>query len=289
MAEKARHAFGALENIDSALSSGAIDAYDILFVKDANGKPYVGWIDKDGQKVIVEDSAELAELESQIATKASAVEVEEKIDKAVTDTVTTANAYTDEKLEAALGEYLAKKYEITNKPEGALVNYRDKEIRVMCPADTKWVKQSVGANGNANMYYMGFKAYAPDGAVSFKEDDLAVNEDQTMYYFENNDFAGIDENGRKYSIVWLALASYDETADTWTYFGAKSTADKYIGWYYSVEWYDANGMLIASDCIRINLSNENCHSSIEPYYVGEMMKEIESKIAEVSAIEVVEF
>ena len=289
MAEKARHAFGALENIDSAISAGAIDAYDILFVKDNNGKPYVGWIDKNGQKVIVDDSAELAELENQIATKASAIEVEEKIDKAVTDTVTTANAYTDEQLEAALGEYLAKKYEIAHKPEGTLVNYRDKEIRVMCPADTKWVKQNVGANGNANMYYMGFKAYAPEGAVSFKEDDLAVIEDQTMYYFENNEFAGIDENGRKYSIVWLALASYDETTDTWSYFGAKSTADKYIGWYYSVEWYDANGVIIASDCIRINLSNENCHSSIEPYYVGEMMKEIESKIAEVSAIEVVEF
>ncbi len=289
MAEKARHAFGALENIDSAMSAGTIDAYDILFVKDAKGKPYVGWIDKNGQKVIVDDSAELAELEDQIATKASAVEVEEKIDKAVTDTVTTANAYTDEKLEAALGEYLAKKYEITHKPEGTLVNYRDKEIRVMCPADTKWVKQNVGANGNANMYYMGFKAYAPEGAVSFKEDDLAVIEDQTMYYFENNDFAGIDENGRKYSIVWLALASYDEDTDTWTYFGAKSTAEKYIGWYYSVEWYNADGVLIASDCIRINLSNESCHSSIEPFYVADIMKEVDSKIAEASAIEVIEF
>lgn len=289
MAEKARHAFGALENIDSAMSAGTIDAYDILFVKDAKGKPYVGWIDKEGQKVIVDDSAELTELENQIATKASAVEVEEKIDKAVTDTVTTANAYTDEKLEAALGEYLAKKYEITSKPKGTLVNYRDKEIRVMCPADTKWVKQNVGATGNANMYYMGFKAYAPEGAVSFKEDDLAVIEDQTMYYFENNDFAGIDENGRKYSIVWLALASYDEDTDTWTYFGAKSTAEKYIGWYYSVEWYNADGVLIASDCIRINLSNENCHSSIEPFYVADIMKEVDSKIAEMSAIEVIEF
>ena len=50
MADKARHAFGALENIDSALSAGTIDAYDILFVKDANGNPYVGWIDKNGNK-----------------------------------------------------------------------------------------------------------------------------------------------------------------------------------------------------------------------------------------------
>ncbi len=59
MAIKAKHAFGMLENIDSALSSGAIDAYDILFVKDANGKPYVGWIDKDGNKVVVQEEDEV--------------------------------------------------------------------------------------------------------------------------------------------------------------------------------------------------------------------------------------
>lgn len=76
MAEmKARHAFGMLENIDSALSSGAIDSYDILFVKNADGKPFVGWIDKDGNKVIVDDSVELAALEAAIATKVGSEEV----------------------------------------------------------------------------------------------------------------------------------------------------------------------------------------------------------------------
>lgn len=59
MADRAKHAFGALENIDNAISSGKIDAYDILFVKDANGKPYVGWIDKDGNKVIVEEENDI--------------------------------------------------------------------------------------------------------------------------------------------------------------------------------------------------------------------------------------
>lgn len=59
MADKARHAFGMLENVDAAISSGAIDAYDILFLKDANGKPYVGWIDKDGNKVVVEEDDEV--------------------------------------------------------------------------------------------------------------------------------------------------------------------------------------------------------------------------------------
>jgi len=77
MANKAKHAFGALENVDAALSAGKIDAYDILFMKDANGKPYVGWIDKDGQKVVVDDSAELAALEAEIEAKASAEELAE--------------------------------------------------------------------------------------------------------------------------------------------------------------------------------------------------------------------
>lgn len=80
MAEKAKHAFGALENIDSAISSGKIDAYDILFVKDSEGKPYVGWIDKDGKKVIVDHTPDLTKLEgefeAQIAAKANIEDVE---------------------------------------------------------------------------------------------------------------------------------------------------------------------------------------------------------------------
>ena len=188
---------------------------------------------------------------------------------------------------------MSRKYEISSAPVGTLVDYRDKEIRVMCPADTQWVKQNVGATGNANMYYMGFKAYAPEGAVSFKEDDQATIEDQTMYYFEGNDFAGVDKFGRKYSIVWLALASYDEASDTWTYFGEKSSLEKYIGWYYSVEWYNADGMIIESDRIRINLANEDCYSVVEPYYVNnitaEVKKYVDEQIEEVSEIPVVEF
>ena len=59
MADRARHAFGTLEKIDAALSAGTIDSFDILFVKDANGKPYVGWIDKEGNKVILEDKTQI--------------------------------------------------------------------------------------------------------------------------------------------------------------------------------------------------------------------------------------
>jgi hypothetical protein len=164
------------------------------------------------------------------------------------------------------------KYEIVSTPAGTLVDYRDKEIRVMVPAETKWVKQNVGSTGNENMYYMGFKAYAPEDAVSFKEGDRGVIVDE-MFTFDN-DFAGIDVYGRKYSICWLALASYDADSDTWTYFGKNSSINKYVGWTYVVEWYDANGVVIGSDSIRINLSNENCHNNIEPFYMANFVKEV---------------
>lgn len=193
--------------------------------------------------------------------------------------VEEAIAAIDESDEHALAVCEKVKYEITSAPVGTLVDYREKEIRVMCPADTQWVKQNVGTNGLANRYYITFKAYAPEGAVSFKEDAKPVIEDQTMLYFENNSSAGIDEYGRKYSVVWWSVAEYDEATDVWTYFGAESTTDNYIGKDYSVEWYDADGVVIASDYIRINLTNENCHSAIEPFYIGSA---IDAKIENVT-------
>lgn len=66
MAEKrARHAFGALERVDENIKSGKIDAYDVLFVKDSEGKPYIGWVDKDGNKVIVEEEDEVVVIEGE--------------------------------------------------------------------------------------------------------------------------------------------------------------------------------------------------------------------------------
>lgn len=175
------------------------------------------------------------------------------------------------------------KYEIVSNPYGSLVNYGEKEIRVMCPVGTKWTKQSVGSTGNSNMYYMGFKAYAPEGAVSFKEGDRGVIVDE-MFTFDS-DFAGTDEYGRNYSICWLALAMYNESSDSWTYFGKNSSAEKYVGWDYVVEWYDASGVVIASDSIRINLSNEDCHNSTMPYYMNNyatitQLNEVENSISE---------
>jgi hypothetical protein len=200
-------------------------------------------------------------------------------DKAFIDSIPNTYATIERVKETAV----QVKYEISSKPEGTIVNYGEKEIRVMCPSNTKWVKQNVGANGSANMYYMGFKAYAPEGAVSFKEGDQGKIVDE-MFDF-NGSFAGTDEFGRNYSICWLALASYDETSDTWTYFGKNSSAEKYIGWTYIVEWYDANGIVISADSIRINLTNEDCYYSEKPYYMNnyatvEQLIAVENSISE---------
>lgn len=200
----------------------------------------------------------------------------------------------DNKIKALANSVQRIKYEISSTPKGALVDYRDKEIRVLCPRNTEWVKQNVGTNGDPKKYYMCFKAYAPNDAVSFKESETGAIVDEMLTF--DGDFAGIDEYGRKYSIVWLPLASYDEATDTWTYFGNNSSASKYLGWTYVVEWYDADGTIIESDSVRINLSNEECHYLIQPYYLNDIVEElkgytdtkIEERVEEVS-VEVFEF
>lgn len=159
------------------------------------------------------------------------------------------------------------KYEITDAPVGTLVDYGDKEIRVMVPSGAEFVKQAVGAGGDANNYYMTFKTYAPsDDVVGYIEHLGDQTDPEILTNFST------DKYGRRYQPTWLALAKYDEAIDTWTYYGESSTASKYIGYDYRIDWYDANGVMVASDSIRINLSNEDCHYAIEPYYMSKVVK-----------------
>lgn len=168
-------------------------------------------------------------------------------------------------------------YEISHRPEGCLVNYSDDEIRVLCSADTKWALQQSGVDADDNTYYIGLKAYAPsDDVVSFKEDLADIINDQTMYFFDNEDVAGIDRYGRKYSMVWLPVAAYDPSTGTWTYHGDRSTDEKYVGWDYSVEWFNSGGVKVAADSIRINLTNEQCHTSVVPFYVADVKSALAS-------------
>jgi len=161
------------------------------------------------------------------------------------------------------------KYEISNTPAGTLVDYSDKEIRVMVPANAEFVKQTVGAGGDSNSYYMTFKTYAPnDNAVGYIEHLGNQSDSEILTSFST------DEYGRRYQPTWLALAQYDDATNVWNYNGKDSTASKYIGWDYQIDWYDADGVMISSDCIRINLSNEDCHNIVEPYYMSKTVKEV---------------
>lgn len=287
MANKAKHAFGNLADVQSALDAGKINAYDILFL-DGDTDPKVGWIDRNGVFRLVDDNTDLSELEKELATKADAAEVDAKVEQAMTDSVASAKSYTDGKVEAAINEHMAKMYEVDDVPVGTIVDYRDSEIRIMCPADAVFTKQNVGAGGDANGYYITFKTYAPDGAVGYIE-HLGNQVDKEVLTDLKT-----DEYGRKYQPTWLAVAKYDESTGEWNYYGKTSSVNKYIGWNYQIDWYNVDGVMIASDNIRINLSNENCHYEIKPYYVGGMMTEVETmvdkKIAEMdSAYEIIEF
>lgn len=278
---RSKHAFGMEENIDSALQEGLIDAFDILFLKDANGNAKIGWIDKDGNKVIVEagevgeddvvpvealpESGEEGKIYIfgedgyfwngtgfvNLCKPTDLTELVKDVDALEAEVVNKADA---EEVERS---YEKIKYEITSVPVGTLVDYRDREIRVMCPADAIFTKQNVGAGGDANSFYCTFKTYAPnDDVVGYIEHLGDVVDSEILTDLKT------DEYGRKYQPTWLALAKYDEATDTWIYHGANSTTDKYIGWDYQIDWYNADGVMIASDCIRINLSNEDCHSSL---------------------------
>lgn len=166
---------------------------------------------------------------------------------------------------------LGTSYELVSAPKGTLFSIKEDELRIMCPKDTKWTFQQSGEGADKNCYYIGIKIFAPSSSIyGFKEDLSEIIMDDTMYYFENNDFAGIDDYGRKYSLVWLPVARFDESTQTWSYYGATSSTKKYTGWYYSVEWYNAQEFKVSTHSIRINLSNEECHNNIEPYYMGQI-------------------
>lgn len=330
MAMKAKHAFGSLSDVQKALDSGKIDSFDILFL-DGDTNPKIGWIDAKGEFRLVQNETDFSELETiiakkadaeeveaklaekadaaeveaaiatkadaekvkamedEIATKISAEEVDVKVESAVADSVNEAKIYTDGKIEAAIAEHLTQKYEIADAPVGTLVKISENEIRICCPHNAEYHLQNVGVGGDSNTYYVTFKTYVyDDNAVGYKEHLGGSVDAEVLTDFKT------DEYGRRYQPTWLGVAKYDEATDTWSYYGANSNENKMIGWDYQLDLFDANGVMIDSDSIRINLSNENCHSIIEPYYVGKMMKKVETivdeKIKEVeSSYEVIEF
>lgn len=166
------------------------------------------------------------------------------------------------KLDAIPEVYVAKKFEITDAPEGTLINYYEKEIRIMCPDGAEYSLQNVGAGGDSNTYYVTFKTYVPsDDAVGYIEHLGGQSDAEILTDIK------VDQYGRRYQPTWLGVAKRDAATGTWDYYGKNSSDDRFIGWDYRIDWYNADGEMIASDSTRINLSNENCHFISKPYYM----------------------
>lgn len=151
--------------------------------------------------------------------------------------------------------------------DGMLVDYRDGEIRL----NTQRVepkKQTVGPTGNANMFYATFRAFAPEGATKVIEGQNGALETEFSTLAE-------DSLGRKYTTIWIALAAYDSTSDTWSKWGDTSTVEKYLGWYFHFHWYSDNDSEnpIAIDKVRVILTNDVCHDDLVSDAVNQRIKE----------------
>lgn len=235
--------------------SGLVDVYTAgSGIEIVEGKISVKIAEESNGLVAVDGALSIALATSDKAGALSAV------DKAFIDSIPS--VYASKKFVEATCEQV--KYEISDTPYGTIVNYGEDEIRVMCPANAEFVKQNVGAGGDVNNYYMTFKTYAPNNNIVGYIEHLGDQVDAEILTDLKT-----DEYGRRYQPTWLSIAKCDEASGSWTYYGANSTADKYIGWDYQIDWYDANGVMVASDAIRINLTNENCHNSIKPYYMND--------------------
>ena len=148
-----------------------------------------------------------------------------------------------------------RRYEVIPH-KGAIVEYRDSEIRINTQR-VEPTQQQAGSTAPANQYYLQFRAYAPEGATGYKEWQ-GDTRDETMYDF-NHSFAGTDTYGRNYSLIWFSVASWN--GSEWTLYGDRSTVDKYLGFYYTFEWYKGEE-LIGMDKVRLILTNDNCHNDL---------------------------
>jgi len=288
---RSRHAFGSLSGVENAKLEGKIDAYDILFLTDKDGHR-IGWITKDGETVILEPGMPESEVSAKIeaAVEESKTYADEKVEAVVEEKISESmDTKVSEAIDSALVAYSANKYEITDTPEGTLVNYGEHEIRILIPANATFTKQAVGEGGDPNSYYVTLKTYFTDDEIVGYREHLGTQVDAEILKDIKT-----DTNGRRYQPSWLAVAKYDEASDSWTYYGASSDETRYIGWDYRIDKYDVNDVMIASDFVRINLSNEDCHFSLAPSYLNGAITEAnaytDAKIAEVAnGYEIVEF
>ena len=160
----------------------------------------------------------------------------------------------------------SNKFEITDGLfEDTRVSYRDEEIRVMYSTLTPWAPQDEAEDPNT--VTMALRAYAPADATGYR---IALEDEITEG--EVTAFGDPDSLGRNYVETRLPVATYDAGDSAWTYLGSSSTAGKYVGWYVTVEWYNAGNKIIGSETVRVNLATESTFNSNIPGYMGDYAK-----------------
>lgn len=163
------------------------------------------------------------------------------------------------------------KYEVLPH-DGILVDYRGNEIRVNTQRVVPTEQQAV-TTAAPNQYYIPFRAYAPENAVFYKEWQ-GDKRDETLHNF-NESSSGTDKFGRNYSLIWMSIANYAN--GIWNLYGDKSTLNKYLGFYYTFEWFNIDGKLIDTNKVRIILTNDECHNDLVPDAIA---RRIDEKIAQ---------
>ena len=160
----------------------------------------------------------------------------------------------------------SNKFEITDGLfEDTRVSYRDEEIRVMYSTLTPWAPQDEAEDPNT--VTMALRAYSPAEATGYR---IALEDEITEG--EVTAFGDPDSLGRNYVETRLPVATYDAGDSAWTYLGSSSTAGKYVGWYVTVEWYNAGNKIIGSETVRVNLATESTFNSNIPGYMGDYAK-----------------
>lgn len=93
---KAKHAFGSSSSIEAAKQANKIDSFDILFL-DGDTDPKIGWLDAQGNTVIVPNKTDLSGVEAELATKANSSDVTElEVEVATKVDAATVKAMIDE-------------------------------------------------------------------------------------------------------------------------------------------------------------------------------------------------
>lgn len=198
---------------------------------------------------------------------------EEKINTAIEEAKNAAINEHNVDLETVKNEikrfhHQGQSFEITKMPEGTLVDYNCKEIRILCPENFDWENYSINMlksfDNSENYRFIEFCAYAPDTAESYKEKvsydyEETLDESSMKTPYINNDiyeYAGINDAGRKFSVYYFPVAENKD--GVWHYLGEKSTITDYNGWNYSIEWYDSaienSGSIVKASTVRVNLA-----------------------------------